>query len=327
MSRVPVLRELSVSCLDASVRLAWRWAGSSPAEVRALRSTQWFCDSPDAHTDGDWGQELLYEGRAGVVIDSRADGRDDVFYSVFAREGPKGAWRRPLRICARKNGYEPPPLGLSLSGSAAGAELYAPGRLIDGRYVEIGGDYEAPPVVGGSREWGVVLVPAVTVGLLAGFLMGIDVRIITVAALGIAACWRLLEGARPDLGRFLHYLKIVALVDGFFWAAALLFSFFVAMLPTTVRISGSILIFWLYPLLLLAGMAGVWLFMGRAVDATGKPTRPVPLAVLAVLLVAAAIAPPVACVLAALFVLYEYRHTTASRRGNQTRPREPGFGG
>ncbi len=320
MSRVPVLRELSVSCQDATVRIAWRWAGGDGAQVRALRSTQWFCDSPDAHIDGDWGQRVLYEGDADSVVDPASDDTQDTYYSVFARRGPQAPWRRPLRVCVRKAGYQPPSLGMSLSGSTAGAELYAPGRLIDGRYVEIGGDHEAPPAVGGSREWGLVLVPAITIGLLMGFLMGVDVRIITVAALAIAACWRLLDGARPDLRRFAHYLKIVALADGVFWAAALLFSFFAAMLSTqtTVRISASILLFWLYPILLLAGMAGVWLFTGRALDASGKPAHMRPFAVLAGLLVLAAVAAAVACALAAVFALYDLRRAAVALRADRT---------
>lgn len=306
MSRVPVLEWLSVSCRDGAVRLAWRWAGGSLVEVRALRSMQWFCDSPEAHVDGDWGQELLYEGRAGDVVDRLASSSEDVFYTVFARKGAKSRWRRPLRVCVRKAGYEPPPLGISASGATAGAELYAPGRLIDGRYVEVGGDREAPPLVDGWRQWGLFLVPIATLGLLMGFLTGVDHRIITVAALALAAVWRLLYGLQPDLRRFFQYLKAVAVVNGMVWLAALLFWFFARMLAglTTVTISGSILYRWLYPILLLAAMAGVWLFMSRALDEAGRPTRRPAFVVLAGLLVLAALWAPLACGVAATFALF-----------------------
>jgi len=315
---VPVLEWLSVSCRDSAVRLAWRWAGSSPVEVRALRSSQWFCDSPDAHVTGDWGQELLYEGRAGDVVDRGASDNEDVFYTVFARKGPRSRWRRPLRVCVRKAGYEPPPLGLSLSGSTAGAKFYAPGRLIDGRYVEVSGDREAPPVVGGRREWGLVVVPLATLCLLMGFLAGVDHRLVTVVALALAAGWRLLDGAQPDLRRLLRYLKIVALVGAIFWLApVLLFGFFAGALGATGMVSRSILILSLYPLIVLAAMVGVWLFMGRALDDAGKPTRLRPFAVLAALLVLAAVAAPLACVLAAVYALVGLRRAAVARRAGR----------
>jgi hypothetical protein len=307
LPRVPVLRELRVSCRDATIHLAWRWAGDAPPQVRVLRSSECFCDSPDAHVTGEWGQELAYEGAGRQLVDAQADCGHDVFYSIFARRTARGPWRSPLRICVRKAGHEPPALGASAVAGATAAAFYAPGRHIDGRYVEISGDQEAPPMVGGSREWLLVAVPAATIGLLVGFLRGFDAGLLTVAALTIAAGWRLLEGVQPDLRRFLVYLRLVAVVDGVFWLAALLFSFFVASLPTTVSISGSILLFWLYPLLLLAGMAGVWLFMGRALDDGGKPKHPKPFLILAGLLALAAVLPPVACVLAGGFAVYDYR--------------------
>ena len=308
-----MLRELRVSCKDATVHLAWRWAGDSPPHVRVLRSAEWFCDSPDAHLAGEWSQELAYEGEGRELLDAQAGPQRDLFYSIFARRGTRGAWRRPVRICVRKIGCEPPALGVSPGAGTAANELYAPGRMIGDRYVEISGSQEEPPMVGGSREWLLVVLPAATIGLLMGFLGGLDVRLLTVAALGLALCWRLLDGAHPDPKRFLTYLRVVAVVDGFFWVAALLILFFVYVLPTDLVVDNSILLFWLYPLLLLAGMAGVWLFAGRALNDEGRPVRPGPLAVLVGLLALAAVLPPVACALAGAFAVYHCLHTVRAR--------------
>ena len=317
MSRVPVLRELRVSCNGATVHLAWRWAGDSPPQVRVLRSAEWFCDSPDSHLTGEWSQELVYEGEGRQLLDAQACSERDLFYSIFARRGRRGAWRAPVRICVRKTGYEPPALGVAPGAGTAADELYAPGRLIGERYVEISGSQEEPPMVGGSREWLLVALPAATLGLLMGFLGGLDVRLLTVAALGLALCWRLLDGAHPDLKRFLAYLRVVAVVDGFFWVAALLILRIAAVLPTDLRINNSILLFWLYPMLLLTGMAGVWLFAGRTLNDEGHPTRLGPLALLAGLIALAAVLPPVACALAGAFAVYDYVHTVRATREQQ----------
>lgn len=148
-----------------------------------------------------------------------------------------------------------------------------------------------------------------------GFLRGVDVRLLTVAALALAACWRLLDGAHPDFRRLLAYLRAVAVIDGFFWAAALLMSFFVSILPASqVRVSNSVLLFWLYPLLLLAGMAGVWLFMSFALDGQGRPAHLVPFAVLAAVLGAAALLPAAACALAAAYAVWECVHARRAMR-------------
>ncbi len=277
MSHIPVLRGLRVSSQEASVHLGWGWAGARPPLVRVLRSMECFCESPEAHRTGEWGQELLYEGHGSQLLDAQASRSQTLYYSIFARARARAPWRHPIQVCVRKIGYEPPALGVLAAEGSPAASLYAPGRLIGERYVEITGSEEAPPVVGGSRDWLLLVVPIATLVLLSGFLRGMNVRLLTTAALALAACWRLLDGVHPDLRRFLAYLRVVALVDVLFWLAALLFSFFVAFLPASqVQIKGSILLFWLYPLLLLAAMAGVWLFMSRALDDQGRPVRPLP---------------------------------------------------
>ncbi len=311
MSHVPVLHGLRVSCREASVHLGWQWAGGSPPQVRVLRSTECFCESPEAHTTGDWGQQLSYEGNGGQLLDAAADPACDLFYSVFARASDRAPWRRPVRICARRVGYQPPDLGALATEGTQAAARYAPGRLMGDRYVEISGAEEAPPVVGGSRDWLILVMPVVTIALLTGFLRGMDVRVLSAAALAIAACWRLLDGLQPDLRRFLAYLKVVAVVDGMFWAAALLVWFFSSFLPASqVKVDGSVLLFWLYPLLLLAGMAGVWLLMSRALDERGRPTRPLPYLVLAGLLGLAALLPPLPCALIGAFGVSDYVRST-----------------
>ena len=312
MSRVPVLRGLRVSCRETSVHLGWQWAGAS-THVRVLRSTECFCESPDAHAAGEWGQELVYEGRGGQLLDAAAGPDHDLFYSIFARG--HGPWRRPIHVCVRRVGHQPPDLGVLAAEGSLTAAKYAPGRLMGDRYVEIAGEDEAAPVVGGSRDWLVFVVPVVTLALLTGFLRGVDWRVLTVAALAIAACWRLLDGLQPDLRRFLAYLKVVAVIDGMFWAAALLISFFRTLAPSSaVQVDHSVLLFWLYPLLLLAGMAGVWLLMSRALDDRGRPIRPLPYLALAALLGLAAVLPPLPCALMAVFGIYDSVRSTRQLR-------------
>ena len=320
MSRVPVLRELKVSCYDASVHLGWRWAGRA-AQVRVLRSTECFCDSPESHLTGEWSQDLIYEGSGSQILDGHAARDHDVYYSIFARRGARGAWRRPIRVCVRKAGHQPPALGRDDVEGGLAAALYAPGRVIGDRYVEIAGSEEPAPAVRGARGWLLIVVPAGTLGVLMGFLRGVDVRLLTVAGLALAACWRLLDGAQPDFRRLLAYLRVVAVVDGFFWAAALLVSSLISILPASqVRVSQSVLLFWLYPLLLIAGMAGVWLFMSFALDGRGRPAHLVPFVVLAAVLGAAALLPAAVCALAAAYAVWEYVHARLTiRKGHAAR--------
>ena len=321
MSRVPVLRGLRVSCREASVHLGWRWAGDRPPQVRVLRSAECFCESPDAHSAGEWGQSLVYEGGGDQLLDAAADPARDLFYSIFGRARAGRPWRHPVHVCVRRLGYDPPPLGLLATEGSETAARYAPGRLMGDRYVEISGETEAPPIVGGSRDWLIFIMPVVTLALLTGFLRGVDWRLLTVAALAIAACWRLLDGLQPDLRRFLAYLKVVAVVDGLFWAAALLIFFLSSFLPASqVRVAGSVLLFWLYPLLLLVGMAGVWLLMARAFDELGRPTRTWPYLVLAGLLGLAAVVPPLSCASIGAFGVYDaIRSTWELKRRQATR--------
>ena len=317
MTRVPVLADLQVSCHNGAVHLGCRWAGDQRVHLLILRSHEWFCESTDAHLRGDWGQQLIYEGESRQVIDRQAGTDEDSFYTIFARRPKARQWRHPVRLRVHKAGYEAPQLGLPGGTYAAATQHYAAGRFIDGRYVEITGDDEAEPAIHGSRDWLLLIIPAVTLGLLMGFLTGLDARVITPVALSLAACWRLLDGRQPDLRRFLGYLRVVAAVDLGFWAAAALFFLFASNLPTDLTINGSILLFWLFPLLLVAGMGGVWLIAGRLLDDTGRPTMGWWLAVVGGAIALGFALPPLGCALAASLGLREY--VRAARAANAAR--------
>ncbi len=315
MSRVPHLRGLHVDCAAATLRVSWEWAHPSTPQVRVLRSVRCCCGSPDDHVAGDSGQTLVHEGVEAGFADDAASEDEDLFYTVFARRGSRGPWRRPVWVRVRKAGYRPPDLGLPLSGDgAAAAARYAGGSLAGERFVEVEGDAEAAPAVEGPRDLLTLAIPVATMVMLGGFLVGVDARIITAGALALAIAWRLADGAEPDLRRFRTYLAIAAAAALFVFLATALIYFFAGALGATegIGIYAWQLLARLYPVLLVVAMAGIWVFGGRlSGDSVGRRWW----WALAVGLVAlGALIPVAACVLAIVIGGLDYR-AVAKRLG------------
>ena len=141
------------------------------------------------------------------------------------------------------------------------------------RFVEVEGDAEAAPAIEGPRDLLTLAIPVATMVMLAGFLVGVDARIITAGALALAIAWRLADGAEPDLRRFRTYLAIAAAAALFVFLATALIYFFASALGATegIGIYAWQLLARLYPVLLVVAMAGIWVFGGRlSGDAVGR---------------------------------------------------------
>jgi len=264
MSRVPILQGLRVDCRRAAVRISFVWARASSPQVRVLRSTRCSCGSPDAHLAGDSGQTLVHEGRQPDFIDQPAPDDEDLFYTIFARRDSGAPWRRPIWVRVHPRGYQLPALGLPSSGpSAAATERYAQAELAGERFIEIEGETEAAPAIDGPRDLVSLAITVATIPALACFLVGVDPRIITAVTFALAIAWRLSDGEQPDLRRFLTYLAIPATAALFVFLAGSLILLFSSNLPTSIVIHPAHVLSYLYPILLVAAMAGIWISSGR----------------------------------------------------------------
>ena len=265
MTGVPVLQELHVECLGATLRMSWKWARPAAPTMRVMRSSRCACGSPDEHLSGESGQTLVYEGAQAGLVDLSAPQDDDLFYTVFARRrDPHASWRRPVWVWVHRRGYQPQALGLPSSGdSTAIADHYVRETLAGERFVEIKGDTEDAPAIQGPRDLVHIAIPIALVVALACFLMGVDRRLITVVALTLAIGGRLTDGERPDFRRFLTFLAIPAAATVFIFLATAIMYFFSANLPTALDIRPSQLLAPLYPAVLLVAVAAVWVFSGR----------------------------------------------------------------
>jgi hypothetical protein len=320
MSRVPVLKGLRVDCGLAAVRISFAWARASTPQVRVLRSTRCSCESPDAHLADDSGQTLAHEGRQLSFVDQRAPQDEDLFYTIFARRGSRAPWRRPISLRVHRCGYQPPALGLPPAGpSVAAEERYAQATLAGKRFVEIEGETEAAPVIAGPRDLAGLAITVATIPVLACFLVGVSPRLITAVALALAITWRLTEGEQPDLRRFLTYLAVPASAALLVFLAGSLFLFFASALLTAVVIRPAHVLSYLYPILLVAAMAAVWVISGRL--ARDSESRRWWWGLLAGLVALGALVPIVGCAMAIVVGGLEYR-SVAREWNRQAQERE-----
>ena len=306
VSRVPILRGLRVDCGLAAVRISFAWARASTPQVRVLRSMRGSCGSPDAHLAGESGQTLVHEGTQLGFVDEPAPEDEDLFYTIFARRGPRAPWRRPISVRVHRRGYQPPALGLPPSGpNDAAVERYAQATLAGERFVEIEGQTEEAPVIDGPRDLAGLAITVATIPVLGCFLVGVDPRIITAVAFALAITWRLTDGEQPDLRRFLFYLAVPASAALLVFLAGTLFLFFASALPTAVDIRAAHVLTYLYPVVLVAAMAAIWVTSGRL--ARDSKSRGWWWGLLAALVALGALVPIAGCAVAIAIGSLEYR--------------------
>ena len=232
MARAATIENVKAKPGAEAIRLSWDWRGRGSRVVRALRSAEWYPETPhDAQTRA-FDAALAYEGDASGFADVALRPGAEYFYALFTRE--KDGWSRPVHVHVW--------------------------TIADGHAAEVYGDRAAAAPVRDPVALDTALllpfacVAATVLALVSGSVVSHGVSV--AAAIALTAVWRRREEPDAPVSTFLRWQIVPLAVTVILWS----FGGILGLFTQDSSLLGKTAAAFLRTFVTLGGLSGVWLY-------------------------------------------------------------------